>query len=60
MKSYANAAAEITLGSTISSIITMLTTATWTYNTTSVRATVAYDLITQSTGSGGDYEVLIW
>lgn len=60
VKSYASSAANIPAGRTISSILTMLTTATWTYSTSTVQADVAYDLMTTSTGSGGSYEVMIW
>ncbi|EAQ88356.1 hypothetical protein CHGG_04975 [Chaetomium globosum CBS 148.51] len=64
VKSYAYSGRQIARGNTISSIESMSTEVSWTYNTSDIRANVAYDFFTAQdpnhSSSGGDYELMIW
>ncbi|KAK4121664.1 glycoside hydrolase family 12 protein [Parathielavia appendiculata] len=64
VKSYANSGRQIARGQTIASIRSMATSVSWAYNTSSIRANVAYDFFTSEDpnhpNSGGDYELMIW
>jgi xyloglucan-specific endo-beta-1,4-glucanase len=64
VKSYAYAGLQLSKGNLISSISSMPTTVNWSYNTTNIRANVAYDIFTATdpnhANSGGDYELMIW
>jgi xyloglucan-specific endo-beta-1,4-glucanase len=64
VKSYANGGRQIERGHTIASINSMSTSVSWQYNTSDIRANVAYDFFTSEdpnhSASGGDYEMMIW
>lgn len=65
VKSYSYSGKLFSTGMLLSSITTMPTSASWSYNETSnVRADVAYDLFTASnpdhSTSSGDYELMVW
>lgn len=64
VKSYANSGRQIPKGHTIASINSMPTSVSWQYNTSSIRANVAYDFFTAEdpnhAKSSGDYELMIW
>jgi xyloglucan-specific endo-beta-1,4-glucanase len=64
VKSYAHSGRQIARGNTIASIKSMPTEVSWNYNTSDVRANVAYDFFTAQdpnhSSSGGDYELMIW
>ena len=49
----------------VSDISSLPTTVTWSYDTTDIRANVAYDIFTDTdpehnTHSSGEYELMIW
>jgi len=64
VKSYAYAGRQLTKGNLVSKVKSLPTTINWSYNTTSLRANVAYDIFTASdpnhVNSSGDYELMIW
>jgi xyloglucan-specific endo-beta-1,4-glucanase len=64
VKSYAHSGRQIARGNTIAFIKSMPTEVSWNYNTSNVRANVAYDFFTAQdpnhSSSGGDYELMIW
>lgn len=64
VKSYAYAGKILTKGQSIAKITSMPTQVEWTYNTTNIRANVAYDLFTAAdpnhVNSSGDYELMVW
>jgi len=64
VKSYAYCGKILPKGRTISSVSSMKTSTTWSYNTTNIRANVAYDVFTavdpNHANSGGDYELMVW
>lgn len=64
VKSYVYSGRQVPKGRLISSIGSMQTSVSWSYNTNNVRANVAYDLFTASdpnhSASSGDYELMIW
>jgi xyloglucan-specific endo-beta-1,4-glucanase len=64
VKSYANSGKQIERGNTIASIKSMATSVSWQYNTSDIRANVAYDFFTAEdpnhSSTGGDYELMIW
>ena len=63
VKSYAYAGRQFTR-TLISQISSLPTTMNWSYNTSNIRANVAYDLFTSTNqthvNSSGDYELMIW
>ena len=63
VKSYAYAGRQFDR-KLVSDIRSLPTTVEWTYNTTDIRANVAYDLFTSTNrtheNSSGDYELMIW
>lgn len=64
VKSYAYSGRQFDRGHTIASIKSMSTSVSWDYDTTDIRANVAYDVFTAEDpnhpNSGGDYELMIW
>jgi len=64
VKSYVYSGRQVPRGRLISSIGSMQTSVSWSYNTNNVRANVAYDVFTASdpnhSTSSGDYELMIW
>ncbi|KAH6856910.1 concanavalin A-like lectin/glucanase domain-containing protein [Chaetomium sp. MPI-CAGE-AT-0009] len=64
VKSYAYSGKQVAKGNTISSITSMPTQVSWNYNTSDIRANVAYDFFTAEdpnhSNNGGDYELMIW
>lgn len=65
VKSYAYAGRVVERGHTISSISSMQTSVSWSYNETAdVKTNVAYDFFTDEdpnhSTSGGQYELMIW
>jgi xyloglucan-specific endo-beta-1,4-glucanase len=64
VKSYAYSGRQIARGQIIASIRSMATSVSWEYNTSSIRANVAYDFFTSENpnhpNTGGDYELMIW
>lgn len=64
VKSYVYSGKQIAKGRNISSISSMQTSVSWSYNTQNVRANVAYDIFTAAdpnhATSSGDYELMIW
>jgi xyloglucan-specific endo-beta-1,4-glucanase len=64
VKSYAYAGKILTKGQTIAKITSMPTQVEWTYNTTNIRANVAYDVFTAAdpdhVNSSGEYELMVW
>ncbi|KAK8093182.1 Glycosyl hydrolase family 12 [Apiospora kogelbergensis] len=63
VKSYVYAGRQFTRR-LVSQINSLPTSVDWTYNTTSIRANVAYDIFTSTdrdhVNSNGDYELMIW
>jgi len=64
VKSYVYAGRQLTKGITVQKAKSMSTSIQWTYNTTNVRANVAYDIFTAAdpnhVNSSGDYELMVW
>ncbi|KAK4234227.1 concanavalin A-like lectin/glucanase domain-containing protein [Achaetomium macrosporum] len=64
VKSYAYSGRQVARGQKIASIKSMPTSVSWQYNTSDIRANVAYDLFTSEDqdhpSSSGDYELMIW
>ncbi|KAJ4300572.1 hypothetical protein N0V88_003251 [Collariella sp. IMI 366227] len=64
VKSYAYSGRQVKRGHTISSIKSMDTSVSWTYDGSNIRANVAYDIFTAEdpnhSTSSGDFEVMIW
>ncbi|KAK4128067.1 glycoside hydrolase family 12 protein [Parathielavia appendiculata] len=64
VKSYANSGRQFARGLRISSLSSMQTSVSWSYDTTNIRANVAYDVFTAAdpnhVTSSGDYELMIW
>jgi xyloglucan-specific endo-beta-1,4-glucanase len=64
VKSFPYIGKQISKGRKITSIDSMQTSVSWSYNTQSIRADVAYDIFTASdpnhSTSSGDYELMIW
>jgi xyloglucan-specific endo-beta-1,4-glucanase len=64
VKSYVYAGKQVAKGRKISTISSMQTSVSWSYNTQNIRANVAYDIFTAADpnhiNSSGDYELMIW
>ena len=64
VKSYVYTGKQVAKGKKISSISSMQTSVSWSYNTNNVRCNVAYDIFTAAdpnhSTSSGDYELMIW
>lgn len=64
VKSYVYSGKQFPRGQRITSINSMQTSVSWYYDTTNVRANVAYDIFTAAdpnhVNSSGDYELMIW
>lgn len=64
VKSYVYSGRQVQRGRKISSISSMPTSITWSYDTENVRANVAYDIFTAAdpnhVNSSGDFELMIW
>jgi xyloglucan-specific endo-beta-1,4-glucanase len=64
VKSYAYSGRWVAKGHTIASIRSMSTSVSWDYDTSNIRANVAYDIFTAKdpnhVNSSGDYELMIW
>ena len=64
VKSYAYCGKILQKGRTISSITSMKTSTTWSYDTNNIRANVAYDVFTATdpnhVNSSGDFELMVW
>lgn len=64
VKSYAYAGRQLNKGITVERARSMPTSIQWTYNTTDIRANVAYDVFTAAdpnhVNSSGDYELMVW